>query len=184
MGPEFILIAAPLTALGVCIGLAAIALKKVPPWARLVVFRFGLTGPDLVFGPGMKLVVPFVDRAELVDMREQTVKLPRQTVVTSDGAPRGVECQVRYQIVDALASQINVHNIRISIQGVTSSILRDIVGSTHSTDVQVRRKKIAEEVHVKLGEEVAQWGVRVLRVEVVDIGLANRTSLGDAVVAR
>jgi regulator of protease activity HflC (stomatin/prohibitin superfamily) len=184
MGPESIAIAALAAFLVVLFGLFVAARRQVPPWAQMVVYRWGRTGPDLVFGPGFRLIFPIMDRTDLVDMREQTVKLARQSVVTSDGAPRGVECQIRYQVVDALASQINVHNVRDAIQGVTSTMLRDIVVRTHSADVQARRTRIAEEVHVKLGEAVARWGVRVLKVEIGEIGSPNRSSVGDAVVAR
>ena len=116
-------------------------------------------------------------------MREQTIRLPRQTVVTSDGSPRGIECQIRYQIVDALASEINVNNFRVAIEGVTSTMLREFGRRTHSRDLQARRTGIAEDVHVKLGAVVARWGGRVIRVEITEIGSPSRSVSGDAVVA-
>jgi regulator of protease activity HflC (stomatin/prohibitin superfamily) len=175
--------AIPIAILGFVALVAFVSVKSVPEWARMVVFRLGKTGPDLVFGPGFRLVLPFVDRPKIVDMREQTVRLPRQTVVTSDGSPRGIDCRVRYQIVDALASEINVYNFRVAVEGVTSTMLREFVRRTHLRDLQTRRTSIAEDVHVKLGEVVAPWGGRVIRVEITEIGSPNRTASGDAVVA-
>jgi len=174
-----------IAALAVCLALAAaVSIKNVPKWARMVVFRRGRTGRDLVFGPGRHLVVPILDDPVMVDMREQTVKLPRQTVVTSDRSAVGVEFQVRFQVVDALLSETSVTDMRGAIGSLATAQLRAIVGRIHSADVQARKVLVGEELHVKLAEVVAGWGGRVVRVEIVNIGSPNRTALGDKPVAR
>jgi len=172
-------------ALAVCVGwLATASIKNVPRWARLVVFRRGQTSPKLVFGPGRRFVVPFVDQPVLVDMREQTVRLPRQTVVTRNGSAVGVELQVRYQIVDPLVSETKVADFRGAVAVWAANQLRASIGQTHSADVQARRTRIAEELQVKLAEVVAGWGGRVVRVEIGEIGSPGRSSLVDPAVAR
>ena len=183
--PQGVVVAVLLAALVACLaGAFLVCTTKVPPWGELVVFRWGQTRPGLVFGPGRRLVIPFIDQAELVDLREQTVRMPRQTVVTRDGSAVGVELQVRYQIVDAMTSATKVADFRGAVGVWAANQLRVSVGQTHSADVQARRVRLADELQVKLAETVAGWGGRVLRVEIGEIGSPGRTSLGDKVVAR
>jgi regulator of protease activity HflC (stomatin/prohibitin superfamily) len=184
MGPGIVLVAVLLFALVACGVMVVLSLKKVPPWAQMVVYRFGKTGADLVRGPGLRFILPFIDHAELVDMREQLVKLPRQTVLTSDRTARGIECQIRFKVVDALTSSITVANLRGAITGVAATELRAIVSRTHSSDLAPKRVLMAEELHVKLGQVVALWGGQILRVEIGEIGSPNIASLGDPTVAR
>lgn len=173
----------------VMVGLALAALmvaasvKFVPQWAQLVVFRFGQSGPSLVFGPGWRFLVPIADRGEIVDMREQTLKLPRQTAATRDGSSVGVEFLVRYQIVDALMSQLKVYNFRACIGELAATQLRATLGQTRSADVQTRRVRISEELESRLAEVVAGWGGRLLKVEIGWIGSPDRTAIGDSAVA-
>lgn len=181
--PPLMLGALVIVGLALAALLAATSVKFVPPWAQIVVFRFGQSGPGLVFGPGWRFLVPIADRGEIVDMREQTLKLPRQTTATRDGTSVGIEFLVRYQIVDALTTQLKVYNFRAGIGELAATQLRATIGQTYSADVQIRRVRISEELQARLAEVVAGWGGRLLKVEIGWIGSPDRTAIGDSAVA-
>ena len=67
--------------------LVYLSVRVVNEYARLVVFRFGRTGGDLVKGPGLIFLIPVVDRPVTVDLREQFIEVPSQTTITKDNAP-------------------------------------------------------------------------------------------------
>ena len=66
---------------------ARASIRIVNEYDRLIVFRFGRTGPGLLRGPGLILLIPIVDRPVRVDLREQFIEVPSQTTITKDNAP-------------------------------------------------------------------------------------------------
>ena len=69
------------------VGLAILTIKVVPEYQRIVIFRLGRTNPSLVKGPGLTLVIPFIDRPVWVDLRTAIMEVPAQTAITRDNAP-------------------------------------------------------------------------------------------------
>src|SRR5210317_1965777 len=85
------------------------AIRIVPEYQRLVVFRVGrCIGPK---GPGLIFLIPIVDRAVKVDLREQVREIPHQTAITKDNAGISVDFIWYYKVLDAVASVLQVGNL-------------------------------------------------------------------------
>ncbi len=148
---------------------AAISIRIVPQWAQLVVYRWGQVNQSLVRRPGLRFLIPFVDRGVQVDLREQFIEVPRQTAITKDNAPLGVDFLIYWKIVDPMMSQINVANFAGALQGVAATSLRSVIGDIPLDDVLSQREKINETLRLKLDEVTERWGGKVTTVEIREI---------------
>ena len=81
-----------------------LTVRVVNEYARLVVFRFGRTGPGLVKGPGLVFLIPLVDRPVIVDLREQFIEVPSPDHDHPDNAPINIDFLIYWRIVDPLSA--------------------------------------------------------------------------------
>jgi regulator of protease activity HflC (stomatin/prohibitin superfamily) len=162
-----------LIALALVVGLivifAALSVRIVPQWAEMVVYRFGQTNPGLVRRPGLRILIPFVDRGFQVDLREQFIEVPRQTAITKDNAPLGVDFLIYWKVVDPLMSLVNVTNFSGALQGVAATSLRSVIGDIVLDEVLSQRERINETLRLKLDEVTERWGGKVTTVEIREI---------------
>jgi regulator of protease activity HflC (stomatin/prohibitin superfamily) len=149
------------------VGLLALAIRIVPEYQRLVVFRLGrLVG---VRGPGLVLLIPLIDRGVRVDLREQFFDVPPQTTITMDNANLSIDFLVYSKVVDALPSVINVEDYEGASRGIAVTSLRAVVGSMLLDDVLAKREEINAALRVKLDEVTNRWGIKVTAVEIREI---------------
>lgn len=147
--------------------LLAMAVRIVPEYQRLVVFRLGrLLGEK---GPGLVLLIPFVDRAVRVDLRERFFDIPPQTTITEDNAHLSIDLLVYSKVVDATPSVLNVENYEGASRGIAITTLRAVVGSMLLDDVLAKREDINESLREKLDEVTNRWGIKVAAVEIREI---------------
>jgi regulator of protease activity HflC (stomatin/prohibitin superfamily) len=143
------------------------AIRIVPEFQRLVVFRLGrLLG---VKGPGLVVLIPFVDKATLVDLREFFLEIPHQTAITEDNASIAIDFIVFNKVVDAQMSVVTVGNFAGAAQNIASTTLRSVVGDMSLDDVLAKREQMNEVLRVKLDEVTERWGVKVTNVEIREI---------------
>jgi regulator of protease activity HflC (stomatin/prohibitin superfamily) len=147
----------------------AAVVRIVPQWGQMVVYKFGRANPGNVRRPGITWLIPVVERGVLVDLREQFIEVPRQTTITKDNAPIGVDFLIYWKIVDPLASQINVANFAGALQGVAATSLRSVIGDILLDDVLSQRERINETLRLKLDEVTERWGGKVTTVEIREI---------------
>jgi regulator of protease activity HflC (stomatin/prohibitin superfamily) len=164
-----VLIIVAVVAAALVIVIAAATIRIVPQWGQMVVYRFGKALPTNVRKPGITLLIPFAERGVPVDLREQFIEVPRQTTITKDNAPIGVDFLIYWKIVDALASQINVANFPGALQGVAATSLRSVIGDIPLDDVLSQRERINETLRLKLDEVTERWGGKVTTVEIREI---------------
>lgn len=149
------------------IGLLALAIRIVPEYQRLVVFRLGrLIGAR---GPGLVLLIPLVDRGVRVDLREQFFDVPPQTCITKDNAQVSIDFLVYMKIVDALPSVLNVVDFGGAARGISITTLRAVVGDMLLDEVLSKRDQINEALRSKLDEVTNRWGIKVTAVEIREI---------------
>jgi regulator of protease activity HflC (stomatin/prohibitin superfamily) len=148
---------------------AMFSVRIVPQWAKMVVYRFGTTNPGLVREPGIRFLIPLVDKGYVVDVREQFIEVPRQTTITKDNAPIGVDFLIYWKVVDPLMSQVNVTNFAGALQGVAATSLRSVIGDIPLDDVLSQRERINETLRLKLDEVTERWGGKVTTVEIREI---------------
>ncbi len=153
----------------VAIVILYLSVRVVKQYERMVVFRLGRTDPSLVREPGLRFLIPFIDRPVKVDMREQFVEVPSQTNITRDNAPIDIDFLIYYRIVDAMSSVVNVAYFSGALQGIATTTLRAVIGDILLDDVLSKRDQINEVLRVKMDEQTERWGGKVMSVEIREI---------------
>jgi regulator of protease activity HflC (stomatin/prohibitin superfamily) len=143
------------------------AIRIVREYQRLMVFRLGRSIGTK--GPGFVFLIPLIDRAVWVDLRELYLEIPHQTAITEDNASISIDFIVFYRVVDAVASVIEVGNFAGAAQNIAATTLRSVVGDMALDDVLAKREQMNEILRVKLDEVTERWGVKVTNVEIREI---------------
>ena len=143
------------------------AIKIVPEYQRLVIFRLGRCIGEK--GPGLILLIPFIDRAVRVDLREQVREIPTQTAITLDNAPISIDFLWYYKVVDPRESVLAVGDFELAAQGIATTTLRAVIGGIMLDDALSQREKINNELRTRLDEVTERWGVKVTNVEIREI---------------
>jgi regulator of protease activity HflC (stomatin/prohibitin superfamily) len=163
------------TVVTVILGLALVAVtyviirsaRIVDEYKRLVVFRLGRSVGQR--GPGLVLLVPFLDTATEIDLREQFIEVPHQTCITRDNAPIDIDFLIYTKVMDAVLTVVQVRNFAGAAQGLATTTLRAVIGDILLDDVLARREEINERLRAKLDEVTERWGVKITSVEIREI---------------
>ncbi|HQV64320.1 MAG TPA: SPFH domain-containing protein, partial [Anaerolineales bacterium] len=144
------------------------AIRIIPEYQRLVVFRLGrvMQQPK---GPGIVLLIPVIDRAVKVDLREQIREVPHQVSITKDNAPISIDFLWYYKILDPAMSVLQVGNFELSAAGIAATTLRAVIGGIPLDDVLSEREHINNMLRTRLDEVTERWGVKVTNVEIREI---------------
>ncbi len=146
-----------------------LSIRVVQQYERMVVFRLGRTDESMVRNPGLRFLIPIIDRPVKVDTREQFIEVPSQTTITRDNAPINVDFLIYWRIADPLKSVVNVVNFPGALQGVSTTTLRAVIGDILLDEVLSKREQINEVLRVKLDEVTERWGGKVTTVEIREI---------------
>jgi regulator of protease activity HflC (stomatin/prohibitin superfamily) len=149
------------------IAFLAAAIRIVPEYQRLVVFRLGRCLGSL--GPGLVFLIPFIDRGVRVDLREQVREIPAQTAITSDNAPISIDFLWYYKVFDPVQSVLQVANFEAAAQGIATTTLRSVIGAIMLDSVLSEREQINHALRTRLDEVTERWGVKVTNVEIREI---------------
>jgi len=140
------------------------SIRIVPQATAGVVERLGRYHKTLQ--PGLNILVPFIDRMRpLIDMREQVVSFPPQPVITEDNLVVSIDTVVYFQVTDARAATYEIANYLGAVEQLTTTTLRNVVGSLNLEEALTSRDNINGQLRVVLDEATGKWGVRVGRVE-------------------
>jgi len=143
------------------------AIRIVPEYQRLVVFRLGRCVGQK--GPGLIFLIPVVDRAVKVDLREQVREIPHQTAITKDNASISVDFIWYYKVLDPTESVLQVGNFEAAAQGMATTTLRAVIGGIPLDDALSEREHINAMLRTRLDEVTERWGVKVTNVEIREI---------------
>ena len=147
---------------------AAKTIRIIPQANAGVVERLGRYQRTL--GPGLAIVIPFVDRVRpLIDLREQVVTFPPQPVITQDNVSVQIDTVIYFTITDPRAASYEIANPLIGIEQLTVTTLRNIVGSLTLEEALTGRERVNTELRVVLDERTGKWGIRVNGVELKSI---------------
>ncbi|OGO18185.1 MAG: hypothetical protein A2Z14_18995 [Chloroflexi bacterium RBG_16_48_8] len=133
---------------------------------RLAVFRLGKFID--VRGPGLVFLIPLIERAVVVDLREQERRLSWQGT-TRDQSQVSVDLLWRYQVVDPATSILQVGNLEAGIEGIIETVLRRLISDMVRMDLRMNRRWIEGEVETELGEKIRNFGTGLRRVEIQEI---------------
>jgi regulator of protease activity HflC (stomatin/prohibitin superfamily) len=143
------------------------AIRIVPEYRRLVVFRLGRV--IATKGPGLVLLIPFVDRATSVDLRELYLEIPHQSAITEDNATISIDFIIFYKVVNPTMSVVEVQYFAGAAQNIAATTLRSVVGDMSLDNVLAKREAMNEVLRVKLDEVTERWGVKITNVEIREI---------------
>ena len=149
----------------------SMAIKIVTEFERGVIFRLGrLVGAK---GPGLFLIIPFVDRMVKVDLRVVTMDVPSQEVITKDNVTVRVNAVVYFRVVDPESSVVKVlDHIRATSQ-ISQTTLRNVLGQSELDELLSQREKLNQMLQKIIDEHTDPWGVKVSTVEIKEVELAE-----------
>jgi regulator of protease activity HflC (stomatin/prohibitin superfamily) len=139
----------------------------VREYERLVVFFLGrLQGAR---GPGIVILIPFVQQAVKVDLRERFLEVPQQTCITKDNAPISIDFLVYSKVFDPVETVTAVVDFSGASQALAATTLRAVIGDIPLDDVLAKREEINNVLRAKLDEVTHRWGVKITNVEIREI---------------
>jgi regulator of protease activity HflC (stomatin/prohibitin superfamily) len=143
---------------------AAMGIKIVSQFEKGLVERFGRYRKTV--DPGLRFIIPFIERIQRVDMREQVVDVPPQEVITKDNVVVTVDAVVYYQATDPVKLKYNVANFILAATKLAQTNLRNVVGDMDLDDALTSRETINAQLRHILDEATDVWGTKVVRVEI------------------
>jgi len=156
------------------LALSAVALGAsghvVKQFERGVVFRFGRVR-HATLGPGLALVVPFVDRLQKVNMQIITLPVPAQDGITRDNVTVRVDAVIYFKVIDPVCVVVDVQDYRSAVGQVAQTSLRSIIGKSDLDDLLTNRERLNEGLEVMIDSPALGWGLHIDRVEIKDVAL-------------
>ncbi|MBK5256866.1 MAG: slipin family protein [Vicinamibacteria bacterium] len=138
-------------------------------YERGVIFRLGkLVGAK---GPGLVILIPFVDRMVKVDLRIVTTDVPKQEMMTRDNVPVSVDAVVYFRVMDPEAAIVRVENFLKASSLIAQTTLRSVIGQSELDELLSQREKINQQLQEIIDRQTDPWGVKVSAVEVKDVVL-------------
>jgi len=147
----------------------ALSVRIVRQYEQGVLFRLGrLRGPR---GPGLRLIIPFIDVLHKVSLRIVTSPIQSQGIITRDNVSVDVSAVAYYRVVDAVKSVLAIENVRAAIDQIAQTTLRKVVGQHTLDQTLAETDTINLDIRKILDATTADWGVEVTLVELKDIQL-------------
>ncbi len=148
----------------VVVVLLSMGIKKVNQYERGIVERF--SAYEKTVDPGLRYIIPFVQRVFRVNMREQVIDVPPQEIITEDNVVVTIDAVVYYQIMDPKKALYEIEDFELAIVKLAQTTLRNIVGEMSLDTCLTSREKINTELRKVLDEATDKWGTKVNRIEV------------------
>lgn len=145
------------------------SIRIVREYERGVVFRLGRL--LRAKGPGIFILIPFIDRMIKVELRTVTMDVPPQEIITRDNVPVTVNAVAYFRVVNPEDAVVKVENYITATSQIAQTSLRNILGKSELDELLAEREKISKELQQVIDEETDPWGVKVSIVEVKDVEL-------------
>lgn len=144
-----------------------LSVKIVRPYQKGIVERLGRF--NRMVSPGLRFIIPILERIQKVDMREMVVDVPPQEVITKDNVVVTVDAVIYYEVTDPIKVLYNVRNFYLAVTKLAQTNLRNIIGDLQLDESLTSREKINTSLREILDEATDKWGVRITRVELQKI---------------
>ena len=145
------------------------AIKVVQEYERGVIFRLGrFVGAK---GPGLFLIVPFIDRMIKVDLRVVTLDVPSQEAISRDNVTIKVNAVVYFRVMDPGNAIIQVEDYRRATWQIAQTTLRNVIGQSELDELLAHRERINDQLQRIIDEQTEPWGIKVSLVEIKDVEL-------------
>jgi len=147
------------------------AIRVVREYERGVVFRLGRL--LRAKGPGIFLLIPFIDRMVKIELRTVTMDVPPQDIITRDNVPVKVNAVVYFRVVNPEDAVVKIENYVQATSQIAQTTLRNILGKSELDELLSERDKISIELQRVIDEQTDPWGIKVSVVEVKDVELPS-----------
>jgi len=154
---------------GIILFFILIGIRIVNQYQRAVKFRLGKYVGTLQ--PGLRWIIPVVDRIEKVDIRVIATDIPAQEVITKDNVPMKVNGVVFFKVVNSEKAILEVEEYKFAISQLAQSALRDMTGKAELDTVLAKREEIGDQIQKVVDSETDPWGIKVTDVKIKDIEL-------------
>lgn len=159
---------------GYTIGIAALVfilagLRVVNQYERAVKFRLGRYNGTL--NPGLRWIIPVIDRIVKVDIRVIATDIPAQEVISKDNVPMKVNGVVFFKVISSEKAVLEVEQYQYAISQLAQSALRDMTGKAELDTVLAKREEIGDQIKKVVDSETDPWGIKVTDVKIKDIEL-------------
>ncbi len=145
------------------------AIKIVQEYERAGIFRLGrFVG---LRGPGLVLIIPFIERARKVDLRTVTMDVPQQECITLDNVTVRVDAVVYFRVVEPADAILKVLDYSKATSLLAQTTLRNVVGQSELDELLAHRERLNDKLQTVVDEGTNPWGVKVSLVEVKDVVL-------------
>ena len=136
-----------------------------------VVFRFGrLVGTKT---PGIRFIIPLVDKMRKIDTRIVTLDVPSQEVITRDNVTVRVNAVIYFRVIRPEAAVIEVYDYRLATYQIAQTTLRSVLGQSDLDELLAQREKLNQKLQQIVDEQTDPWGIKVSAVEVKDVELPS-----------
>ncbi|GIW88561.1 MAG: membrane protein [Isosphaeraceae bacterium] len=149
--------------------LVATAIRLAAQWERGVVFRLGKYRDTR--GPGLFVVIPFIDQVRMVDTRVLAVNVPKQQVITRDNVPVTIDGVLFFRVKNAAEAIISVQDYRYVISNYAQTSLRDVIGQMNLDQLLTEREQIAKLIEQHVENDTKGWGLEVTGLRIQDIDM-------------
>jgi len=149
------------------VALAASSVRILREYERAVVFRFGRLLP--VKGPGLVVLIPFVDRMVSVDLRTITMTIPPQEVITRDNVPARVAAVCYFKAVDPVAAITQIEAFAPATSQIAQTTLRSVLGRAELDELLSERDRLNDDLQKIIDDQTEPWGIKVSTVEIKDV---------------
>lgn len=147
----------------------ASAVKILREYERAVVFRLGrVIGAK---GPGIIILIPFIDKMVRIDMRTVTLDVPPQDVITKDNVTVKVSAVVYFRVIDSIKAMVDVEDFHFATSQLAQTTLRSTCGQGELDHLLSERDEINDRIQSLLDKDTEPWGVKVSKVEIKEIDL-------------
>jgi regulator of protease activity HflC (stomatin/prohibitin superfamily) len=155
-------------------GLIAIgaSVRVLREYERGVIFRLGRLIAQK--GPGLILLIPFIDRMVKVDLRTVTLNIPPQEVITRDNVPASVNAVAYFRVIDPRKAIVEVENYLLATSQISQTALRSVLGKAEFDQLLSERERLNEELQGIIDESTEPWGVKVSAVEIKDVEIPEQ----------
>jgi len=136
-----------------------------------VLFAFGKFAG--IRKPGLNFILPIYHRLDTIDLRVNTVDIPKQEVMTKDNVPVNINAVIYFRVIDPEKAILNVEDYMYAVSKYGQTSLRNVAGEASLDELLSERQKIAENLRKIVDEATDPWGIDVIMIELQDIELPD-----------
>ena len=148
-------------------GILVSGIRVAAQWERGVVLRLGRF--QVVKGPGMMYIVPFIDNIRFVDLRLLTLNIPSQQVITKDNVPAAIDGVLFFLVANPEKAVIGVQDFAFAIAQYAQATLRDVVGGLSLDELLSEREQIQKKIAEIVEQHIRDWGLHIDSIRLQDI---------------